>query len=158
MQKKLQISLLVIGFLQIAGFVTQIDILRGLGTATVASPLPFVFSQFRGFETYAAKFIVLATTNDGQKIEKQMTPAFYNSYKGPYNFRNTFGAVFAYGPKFSTPKEIALRDNVLRFGFCHHGPLASGFSRDAEITSLDVTVTGTGKGDTGPWTFGVNCL
>lgn len=157
-QKNLQIGLVCLGFLQMVGFVIQVPAVKGIAAATTASPLPLVFSNFRGFDTFAAIFDVKIQTVDGQIVEKELSPKVYSAFGGPYNRRNVYGAVFAYGPKFETEKEIALRDSVLRYGFCNHGPLANHLEVPSAAKTVQIKVTGTGEGEKGPWTFGIECI
>lgn len=44
--------------------------------------------------------------------------SLYSNIDGPYNRKNVFGAVFSYGPFFTNPKMITIRDEVLYSSFC----------------------------------------
>lgn len=123
-QRYLQIALIALGSFNIVGFITEQPWLRGVAIASMASPLPFVFSQFRGYETFAANFTVVARYDDGREQIVPITPALYSKLGGSYNRRNTYGAVVSYGPRMTSQAEQDLTHHVLSYGFCNSGPLA----------------------------------
>src|SRR5215467_9112261 len=91
-------ALLAIGLLQMAGDVFHLPALKGIGAATTASPAPRVFSSVRGLETYSTHFFLEWTDRDNWENSLQLTPELYAQLRGPYNRRNVYGAVLAYGP------------------------------------------------------------
>ncbi len=114
--------LLVLGLLQSMGYILNIPALRGIGLAMVASPLPLVFSSFRGLETFSSDFKLSVITQSGRTIETELGPKNYGLLEGPYNRRNVYGAVAAYGAKLTEGNEPKLVHAVLKYGFCS-GPL-----------------------------------
>ena len=146
-----------IGSLQIIGFLTQIDAIRNIGRLTSASPLPFVFSDFRGLETYSLEFNITAEGTDGRSITKLITPKLYGEFKGPYNRRNVYGAVLAYGPKLTEPTEKPMVDSVLKYGFCNTGPLAEMFESSTPLRKVVITATSKARNAEGPFVTEVNC-
>ncbi len=147
-----------IGSLQIIGLLTQIDAIRNIGRLTSASPLPFVFSDFRGLETYSLEFNITAEGTDGTSITKLITPKLYGEFKGPYNRRNVYGAVLAYGPKLHEPSEKPMVDSVLKYGFCNNGPLAEMFESSTPLRKVVITATSKARNAEGPFVTEVNCL
>lgn len=133
-------ALVGLGLLQALGFALGSDALRGVGAMTAASPLPFVFSSFRGVETFAADFEIELTRKSGDRVRHRITPELYAKLDGPYNRRNTYGAVLSYGPALEAPHERALVDSVLRYGLCGNGPLAQRFGEIEPIVSVTVEV------------------
>lgn len=114
MQKALYIFIILIGFLQITGYLSGIKIIKNLGVITSASPLPIVFTEVKGVETFASDFYI--QWSDNNKVEKvKITPSIYSKLKGPYNRRNIFGAAIAYGPIL--PKSIW--QPILNYGICN---------------------------------------
>ena len=95
--------------------------LKGLGIATGFAPLPKVFSDVDGHETFAARFTILETSPDGSTARRVITPEMYGNLRGPYNRRNVYGAALSYAPR--------LPEEVWRPVFCHGlspgGPLRS---------------------------------
>src|SRR5271155_1878023 len=92
------IFLLLLGFLQMAGDIFHIPVLKGVGAATDASPAPKVFSSIRGLETFSTQFAVEWKDRSGTPHSLAITPEIYSHLTGPYNRRNVYGAVLAYGP------------------------------------------------------------
>jgi hypothetical protein len=113
---------LSLGSLQLVGYLTGFEALRKLGMLSAASPLPLVFSHFRGLETFSPKFAVLVE-RQGQLTEIALTPSTYGLLAGPYNRRNVYGVAFAFGAVLKEQHERDLVEGVLRYGFCAGGPL-----------------------------------
>lgn len=149
-------GLVLLGTLNLIGFVSDQTWLRGLAVASVASPLPLVFSQFRGFETFAAGFSVKASYADGEIRLVEITPGLYARLGGSYNRRNTYGAVVSYGPRFETPGERALLTHVLGYGFCGQGPLAQQLGRP-NPASVELEVRSLTAGSAEVWNQAISC-
>jgi len=116
---KAAVFLLLLGLLQMAGDVLGLRALKGIGAATNASPAPKVFSTVSGLETYSSRFFLEWKDRAGGERSLQITPEIYARIRGPYNRRNVFGAVFAYGPVLPA----ALREPVMRYALCGPAPL-----------------------------------
>ena len=116
MKKGLYIFILLIGFLQIIGYLTKIKIIRDLGIVTSSSPLPIVFTEVKGVETFASDFYFKFKDENGVNQKIKITPEIYSKLKGPYNRRNIFGAAIAYGPIL--PEK--LWKSVLTYGLCNN--------------------------------------
>ncbi len=136
------VVLVAVGLSQLAGFVVGSQTLRGLGALSTASPLPFVFSAFRGVETFAADFELTVEDVTGERRSVVITPQLYAQLDGPYNRRNAYGAVISYGPALDKPEERAMVDRVLRYGFCDGGPLAQQLGGGGTLRSATITVRG----------------
>ncbi len=136
----LPVLLIAVGLLQSLSYLLGVPALRGVGAALVASPLPLVFSHFRGLETFSSTFEAELTTRSGQRIVRNLDPSTYSLLTGPYNRRNVYGAVAAYGPALTEPHELKLRDAVMNYGFCK-GPLAQTLGVDEPLASARLHVT-----------------
>lgn len=139
-------ALIAIGLLQAIGWATGLDALRGIGAMSAASPLPFVFSSFRGVETFAADFEIELVSESGARTRHVITPALYSKLDGPYNRRNTYGAVLAYGPALDAPDERHWVGSVLSYGLCGQGPLARRFGASEPIVLVNVEVRSKTRG------------
>ncbi len=121
--KILSILLVGIGLLQSLGHITGNKTIKNLGLITVASPLPIVFTQQKGFlETFALDF-TLVYERDNKEERIKITPELYAQLNKPYNYRNVLGAAISYGPIL--PKELV--GSVLDYAFITPGVLAKTF-------------------------------
>lgn len=110
----LYIFLILAGSLQVIGYLTGVQALRGLGQAFTFSPLPIVFTEVKGIETFASEFELEYITESSDTVSINITSEVYSKFKGPYNRRNIYGAAFAYGPILPE----AIRTTILKNGFC----------------------------------------
>ena len=116
--------LLVLGLAQMTGALLGIPALRGIAAATAASPAPRVFSAVNGLETYSSEFWLEWTTPDGGFHRVRITPEIYAGLAGPYNRRNAYGAVVAYGPLMADdPVSGAMFRSVAARALCGDAPL-----------------------------------
>lgn len=129
-------ALLAVGLLQMAGDLTGVASLRGLGAATGASPAPKVFSAVRGLETYSTRFVLEWSDRDGHPRSLVLTPEAYAGLRGPYNRRNVYGAVLAYGPVLPA----AMRDPVMERALCGEARLLREIGVDPSTVAGSVRV------------------
>lgn len=135
--------LTALGLAQMAADLAGLPALRGLAAATAASPAPKVFSAVRGLETFSSRFVLEWTDRAGHGRTLPLTPEAYSRIRGPYNRRNAYGAVVAYGPVLAA--ELATRPlfaAVARHALCGQAPLLRelGVPPD-DVTSARVRVT-----------------
>lgn len=156
-QKIVYLILLLIGLLQIIGLTPGLQPLRGLGLATVAAPLPLVFSHFRGNETFAADFKLQLLKNEQIVFDQQIDSQMYSLLRGPYNRRNIYGAVFAYGAYLNKPGEVELVQSVLKRGFCDGGPLKGEFGIESDFDTVHIHVHTKTASRQKDHVFGVTC-
>ena len=106
--------LLIIGCLNIVGYLCFSPNMQGLAFVTASSPLPLVFSAYKGIETFSFEYQPISINNETQIDLLDIYPKI----AGPYNRRNVFGAMFSYGPLFDDPNLIKLRDEILNWAIC----------------------------------------
>ena len=150
-------ALVALGLLQAIGWAAGLDTLRGIGAMSAASPLPFVFSSFRGVETFAADFEIELVRESGTRTRHVITPELYSKLDGPYNRRNTYGAVLAYGPALDGPDEQRWVRSVLEYGLCGEGPLARRFGEIEPIVAVNVEVRSKTRGGAPPFRRDLPC-
>ena len=139
--KKRAIALLVLGLAQMTGDLTGITALKGLAAATAASPAPKVFSSVRGLETYSSRFYVEYSDRSGRAHSLLLTPELGARLEGPYNRRNVYGAVLAYGPVLlSDPRARPLFDSVARYALCGDAPVLREVGIDPSSIAGPLTV------------------
>lgn len=113
------VFLLGVGLLQMAGDVFHLPLLKGVGAATGASPAPKVFSSARGLETFSTRFFIEWTDQAGTLHSLEITPQVYSKVRGPYNRRNVYGAVLAYGPVLQTDERTrGMFNSIARYSLC----------------------------------------
>jgi hypothetical protein len=135
------------------GYVTGSMPLRGVGAASAASPLPKVFSDVDGLETFASEFTLRYRRGDGALIETPITPELYGRLAGPYNRRNVYGAALSYAPRL--PR--ALWEPVYCYGLAPQGPLRTELGIGSDATDISVTVRTRTRGRTDVWTLESPC-
>lgn len=133
--------LVVVGLLQMTGDLLHLPALKAIGAATVASPAPKVFSAVRGLETYSTHFFIEWTDRAGVEHSLRLTPEVYARLRGPYNRRNVYGAVLAYGPVLVTdPKARPMFDSVANYALCGQAPLLQELGIDPQEISGSVRI------------------
>ncbi len=116
--------LLVLGLAQMAGDLCGLPAVKGIAAATAASPAPKVFCSHKGLETYSTRFFLEWEDLDGKAHSLQFTPELNQKLLGPYNRRNVYGAVIAYGPVLATsPHGRPMFEAVLRYALSGEAPL-----------------------------------
>jgi hypothetical protein len=118
------LALGALGSAQMIGHLTDVPALRGLAAATGASPAPKVFSAVQGLETYSTAFHLDWREVGGAARSVQLTSDRYAHLQGPYNRRNVYGAVLAFGPVLATnPATAPMFRSVLRASLCGDRPI-----------------------------------
>jgi hypothetical protein len=128
--------LLALGVAQMAGDVLHVPALKAIAAATAASPAPKVFSAVRGLETYSTRFDVAWEDRRGAPQTLRLSPEVNARLRGPYNRRNVFGAVLAYGPVLvSESRTRAMFDSVARYALCGEAPIL----RELGVDPFDIS-------------------
>jgi hypothetical protein len=144
----------IIGMFNLVGYLTGSKILKGIGAASVISPLPKVFSDVNGLETFASTFMMEIETKSGQKIEKEITPELYVKLGGPYNRRNVYGAALSYAPRLPD----ALWQSVYCYGMREGGPLRREFNLPEDTARVRVLIRTKTRGRADSWVLDPSCF
>jgi len=116
--------LLVVGLLQMAGDILRLPAVKAIGAATAESPAPKVFSAVQGLETYWTRFFIEWNDRAGRPHALEITPELNARVRGPYNRRNVFGAVLAYGPVLASDRRTeTMFNSVASYALCGNAPL-----------------------------------
>ncbi|HKW62855.1 MAG TPA: hypothetical protein VJN89_09945 [Candidatus Acidoferrum sp.] len=117
-------ALALVGFAQMAGDILHSSALKAVAAATAASPAPKVFSAVKGLETFSTLFFIEWSDAKGAERSVEITPERYANLRGPYNRRNVYGAVLAYGPVLeSDPHTLRLFNAISSYALCGKAPL-----------------------------------
>jgi hypothetical protein len=138
------LALLVLGSLQMIGAATGNRVLRGVGAASAMSPLPRVFSDVDGLETFASEFTVRYRDARGDAHELAITPD---------NRRNVYGAALSYAPMLPE----GLWTSVYCYGFAPDGPLRRELGLSPDDTHLTFTIRTRTRGRSDQWTYAPRC-
>jgi len=92
------VFLVLIGTLQMVGDLLNVPAIKGIASATLLAPAPKVFSSASGLETFSSQFFVEWKDKKGSYHTLKLGSHNYARLKGPYNRRNVYGALLAYGP------------------------------------------------------------
>ncbi len=144
-------ALLGLGLLQMGADALGLDALRGLANATAASPAPKVFTAVAGSEPFSTGFSIHWIDRDGRARSLALTPERYARLRGPYNRRNTYGAVVAAGPVLI--ERDATRDAfhaVSRHALCGPAPLLRELGIDPASVASPITLRYAGRPDADP--------
>lgn len=121
----LALLLLIPGSAAMVGHLTGNQVLKGLGMATAASPLPRVFGtaihQETGleFETFSARAELTYRDGAGQLVSLTPDREFVKQVRGPYNRRNAYGAAVCYSPALPP----AMQQAALRYALVEPGTM-----------------------------------
>lgn len=122
--------LLVVGLLQMFGQVVGAPGITAVGLVTAASPAPKVFSTVNGLETFSTRFRIEFETGEGER-RIEFDADQYAKLEGPYNRRNPYGALLAYGPILSAdPKTKPMFAAASRYALCGDRPLLAELGVD----------------------------
>lgn len=147
------LALLAVGLAAMAGDAGGWAPVEGIALATMASPLPKVFSAVDGYETFAARFTLIAERPDGSETAIELTPESARGLAGPYNRRNVYGAALAYGPKL--PLEVW--EAVFCFGLEPGGPLRAELGVPADAVRVAVEIESKTRGSSDSWRLEAAC-
>jgi hypothetical protein len=150
----------VLALLQMGSDLTGLDSLRGVAAATAASPAPKVFSAVGKLETYAVAFVLEWTDVSGTRHARRLDSELYERLRGPYNRRNVYGAVLAFGPVLaSNERTRPMFESVLRYATCNGAPLLGELGLTSNARNVRVRVVphaGAALGDL-PLLLGADC-
>jgi hypothetical protein len=137
----------VVGCAQMVGYALESRALRGIGAASCVAPMPKVFSDVNGLETFASEFQLTWRESSGRDVVLPLTPELYGQLGGPYNRRNVYGAALSYAPRMAEPLWTA----VFCYAFKSDGLLRKAFGVPADASGLSVVIRTRTKGRDDVW-------
>ena len=134
--------LIFVGTVKVFTDIFGLEKLSAVAAVTNAAPAMKVFTAHKGYETYSAKFEISVTNISGDQETFILNRHNYSGLKGPYNRRNVYGALIAYGPVLvsnSATKEMwqVMASNA----FCKKQGVLNeiGLTNDQDIKSATIT-------------------
>ncbi|AYV77271.1 MAG: desaturase [Barrevirus sp.] len=150
--------LIIIGLLHSFGHVNNLHNIKGISFASAASPLPLVFSEYNGVETFSTTFELDLTFHNGSHIKKLIDNKLYGNLKGNYNRRNMYGVIFSHGPFFNIKNSLIMRQQILHYGLCSPGHLAYEFGIFDKLKHVVIYIRSNTKGNEDKmWKIDVAC-
>jgi hypothetical protein len=149
------LGILALGSSAIIGHLTGMKALKSIGLATGAAPYTKVFCQAeclesgQTYETFAADFFIQYTDPSGALVEQKLTPSVYQKIRGPYNRRNVYGAVIAYGP--ALPETI--RNATFKYALTEPGTIAKELGIPADASQIQIIINSKTRGNHNQWKF-----
>lgn len=142
-------GLVTLGLSQMIAHMIGFSGLKKVGAISVASPLPLVFSEKHGWETFASTF-QLRLSEDGQIREIELRPEHFKQLNAPYQYRNAIGAAVSYGPVL--PEDVTR--SVLHYAFQSPGPVSQALGLEPPLREAQLVVRSKTKGRQDQvWTF-----
>lgn len=145
----LAIVLLLLGSMQMVGYLIHSKVLRGIGAAGVFAPFPKVFCEADGYEAFAASFLLEGTDEQGKPWSLALTPEIYSKLSGCYNRRNVYGATLAFAPRL--PEK--LRDDLLAYSLAEDSALRRELDIPAGLHDVQIRITPRLGEANGPWIY-----
>jgi hypothetical protein len=99
------ILLLIIGCLQMAGYVFKNPVLRGLGFSYGASPLPTVFGTVKGIEGFSTRHRIVFINKNGETKTVYLDKKLFTHFNGSYLLKNAYSIFLAY-PHVLKPEQV----------------------------------------------------
>ena len=127
--------------------------LKSIGLATCVAPYTKVFCQAecletqRRYETFAADFSLSYVTEDGTTETLEISPEVYQKIAGPYNRRNVYGAVIAYGPALPEAMRLA----TFHYALTDPGIVAKELGIPVDAKGFKIIIKGKRKGSKQVW-------
>ena len=147
------LALLALGSTQMVGYVVGSARLRELGAATVVAPMPTMFSDMNGVESFASEFTVGYWEPNGTEHFLRITPELYDRLGGPYDRRNVYGAALSRAPRLPE----AMWTPVLCYALGKTGPLRRELGLKPEHRDLTIAIRTKTRGRSDSWTFAPGC-
>ena len=142
----------MLGSSAMLGHILNIKALKSIGLATCAAPYTKVFCQaeclytYRNYETFAANFSLSYLTEEGRETIK-ITPSLYQKIQGPYNRRNVYGAVIAYGPALPETMRLA----TFNYALTDPGTVAKELGIPSDASDFQIIINTKTKGSNNEW-------
>ena len=146
------LGIFAIGSSAMLGHILNIKSLKSIGLATCAAPYTKVFCQAEclnsdhNYETFVADFFLSYLTKEGRETIK-ITPSLYQKIQGPYNRRNVYGAVIAYGP--ALPEEMRLAS--FNYALTDPGTVAKELGIPSGANGFQIIINSKTKGSNNEW-------
>ena len=121
--------------------VAGLEKLSAVAATTNMTPAMKVFTAHEGYETYSSKFELVVNFRDGAQVSSYLDLSNYSGLKGPYNRRNVYGALIAYGPVLAANDRTAETwREMARRSFCRENTVLFelGFENSSGVSAATI--------------------
>lgn len=157
----LAIILCFLATVKVLADILGLERLSAVAAVTNVAPAMKVFTAQKGYETYSSVFELTVIHADGQTVTTPLNPHNYSGLKGPYNRRNVYGALIAYGPVLvRNPRTHTMWKTMAHRAFCGKPGVLSelGFSNNSGIKNAAIRYLGQVKTEASyPTRLSVSC-
>ena len=136
--------LIFLATIKVFADVFNFEKISALAAIINVAPAMKVFTAHKGYETYSSKFTLETRHTDGQVIATKINSKTYAGLKGPYNRRNVYGALIAYGPYLTNkPNTHDMWYVMASNAFCGNSSILSelGIENNSGVNKVSVTYT-----------------
>lgn len=135
------IFLCFLATVKVVADVFALERLSAVAAITNVTPAMKVFTAQHGYETYSSVFELTVHYDNGKTITSELNPRNYSGLRGPYNRRNVYGALIAYGPVLvSNPSTKPMWNEMTRRAFCGSSSVLAelGFSNRSGVNRATI--------------------
>src|SRR5436190_1011346 len=106
----LSVILLMIGSLQIIGYIFRSQTIRGLGFVSGAAPLPIVFSNVKGVDGFDTQHSLIVSSTSGNVDTIALDKKLFSQFNGAFFLKESYSIFLAYSHLFS-PEQLRAGSN-----------------------------------------------
>lgn len=139
------VTLCLFATIKIVADVSGFERLSAVAAITNVAPAMMVFTAQNGYETYSSVFELTVHYIDGRTITTELNPSNYSGLRGPYNRRNVYGALIAYGPVLvKNPRTQPMWNEMAHRAFCGSSSVLAelGFSNNSGVIGATIRYLG----------------
>lgn len=133
--------LCLLAVVKVVADLAGLETLSAVAATTNLTPAMKVFTAHKGYETYSSKFELVIDFRDGTQATGFLDTYSYPGLKGPYNRRNVYGALIAYGPVLaSNDRTVEMWREMARRGFCRENSVLNelGFENTSGVVAASI--------------------
>ncbi len=144
--------LALLATVKVGADIFELPRLSAAAAVTNMAPAMKVFTAHRGYETYSAAFALELRFANGETAAIRLDPESYAGLRGPYNRRNVYGALIAYGPLLvANPATRPMWREMAANAFCGESPIFAelGIDKTSALSGATIRYLGQVKKDRG---------
>ena len=149
----LSVIVVILGTIQIAGFVLRNGKIFYIGKATAIAPLPRPFVDIHGYENFASNVSYDIKMRNGSVVTKKINSSVLMELKGPHKRKIVYINAIVFSPVVKKYRY----DSILNYAFCNNGPLLKMFHVEGDVKEVVVHIKTMTAGRKDYWKIPVVC-